>query len=271
MVAAHRVAATVAQGVHGRRRVGQGDTFWQFRRYQTGDAIDQIDWRQSAKTQHAYIRENEWEAAQSVWIWRDGSPSMNYRSRDDIPTKGERAAVLALALASLLVRGGEQVALLGDNIPPSSGRAVLNRLAISLSRPAPDAARSLPLVEPLPRHARIVLIGDFLSPVEELERIVRGYAGRGVSGHLVQILDPAEDALPFRGRIRFAGLEGEGDTLLGRVESVRGDYLDLLRAHRAALSDLVRGIGWTFGFHLTERPPESALLALHRVLTEKPV
>ena len=267
MVAAHRVAATVAQGVHGRRRVGQGDTFWQFRRYQPGDSTEQIDWRQTAKTQHAFIRENEWEAAQSVWIWHDRSPSMNYRSRSELPTKGERAAVLALALASLLVRGGEQIALLGDNIPPSSGRAVLNRFAVALSRPV-EESRSLPLVEPLPRHARVVLIGDFLSLPEELERIVRGYAGRGVSGHLVQVLDPAEDALPFRGRVRFAGLEGEGDTLLGRVESVRSDYLGLMSAHRAALSDLARGIGWTFAFHLTERPPESALLALHRVLTE---
>lgn len=270
MVAAHRVAATVFQGVHGRRRVGQGDTFWQFRRYQPGDAIDQIDWRQSGKTQHTYIRENEWEAAQSVWIWRDGSPSMRYRSRADLPTKGERASVLALALASLLVRGGEQVALLGDHIPPSAGRAVMNRLAVSLSR-TPTESRSLPLVEPLPRHARVVLIGDFLSPPEELERIVRGYAGRGVSGHLVQVLDPAEEALPFSGRVRFAGLEGEGDTLLGRVEAVRSDYLGLMSAHRAALSDLARGIGWTFLLHLTERPPKSALLALHRVLTENPV
>ena len=80
LVAAERVAATVAQGVHGRRRVGQGETFWQFRQYQPGDAASRIDWRESAKSQRLYVRETEWEAAQSVWLWRDGSASMDYTS-----------------------------------------------------------------------------------------------------------------------------------------------------------------------------------------------
>ena len=98
LVAAERVAATVAQGVHGRRRVGQGETFWQFRQYQPGDAASRIDWRESAKSQRLYVRETEWEAAQSVWLWRDASPSMDYSSAGISavrwPTKGERAELL---------------------------------------------------------------------------------------------------------------------------------------------------------------------------------
>ncbi|MEE8544373.1 MAG: DUF58 domain-containing protein, partial [Alphaproteobacteria bacterium] len=50
LVAAERVAATVAQGVHGRRRVGSGETFWLFRGYQPGVSATMFDWRQSAKT-----------------------------------------------------------------------------------------------------------------------------------------------------------------------------------------------------------------------------
>src|SRR4051794_9702897 len=113
LVAAERVAATVAQGVHGRRRVGTGETFWQYRRYEPGDSAARIDWRQSAKTQPVYVRENEWEAAQSVWLWHDRSDSMNWRSTPHLPTKGDRAALLLMAVACLLVRGGERVALLG--------------------------------------------------------------------------------------------------------------------------------------------------------------
>src|SRR3954451_5604219 len=86
LVAAERVAATVAQGVHGRRRVGTGETFWQYRRYEPGDSAARIDWRQSAKTQPVYVRENEWEAAQSVWLWHDRSDSMNWRSTPHLPT-----------------------------------------------------------------------------------------------------------------------------------------------------------------------------------------
>lgn len=267
MVQADRVATTVAQGVHGRRRVGQGDTFWQFRRTQPGDPAHSVDWRQSAKSRFTFVRENEWDAAQSVWIWRDTSASMNYRSAAELPEKQERVAVLALALASLLVRGGEQVALLGTGAPPSNGRAVINRLAehIALER---DPGLSLPDPEPLPRYGRLVLFGDLLSPVEEITNIVRSFAARGVAGHLVQVLDPAEETLPFRGRVRFEGMEGEGDALIGRVEMVREDYAALMRAHRSALSGLARSYGWSFTTHHTDKPPESVLLALHQHLSE---
>src|SRR5271157_6489618 len=105
LVAAERVAATVAQGVHGRRRVGQGETFWQFRQYEPGDSAQRIDWRESAKSQRLYVRETEWEAAQSVWLWRDASPSMDYASSPGTPTKRQRADLLLVALAALLVRG----------------------------------------------------------------------------------------------------------------------------------------------------------------------
>jgi uncharacterized protein (DUF58 family) len=120
MVEAERVATTVAQGVHGRRRVGTGETFWQFRQYQPGDPVPRIDWRESAKSMRLYIRETEWEAAQSVWLWRDGSPSMDYASRPELPTKRTRVDLLLLALAALLIRGGERVALLGTGVPPAS-------------------------------------------------------------------------------------------------------------------------------------------------------
>ena len=115
LVAAERVATTVAQGVHGRRRVGQGETFWQFRQYEQGDAAARIDWRESAKSQRLYVRETEWEAAQSVWLWRDASTSMEYSSAEYLggtwPTKRDRGELMLVALASLLVRGGERLTL----------------------------------------------------------------------------------------------------------------------------------------------------------------
>lgn len=269
MVAAERVAATVSQGVHGRRRIGQGETFWQFRRYQSGDSAQLIDWRQSAKSQPLYVRETEWEAAESVWLWRDGSASMRYRSGGDYPTKTDRADLLLLALASLLVRGGEHMALLGSGKAPAAGRAALGEIVASLaSGQTRDDNASLPVFEPLPRYARIVMIGDFLSPLDEINSIIGGFAGHGVRGHLLQVLDPAEETFPFTGRIHFEGPENEGDLIIGRVESVRRDYTDAMNAHRRGLETLVRHAGWTFATHRTDRPPESALLALYLVLSQ---
>ena len=160
LVAAERVAVTVAQGVHGRRRVGQGETFWQFRQYQPGDAAARIDWRESAKSQRLYVRETEWEAAQSVWLWRDASASMEYSSADYLagaewPTKRDRAELLLVALASLLVRGGERLSLLGSGIAPMNGRVALTRITELISRD-PSQSDSLPAFEPLPRAGQLV-------------------------------------------------------------------------------------------------------------------
>lgn len=268
LVQAERVASTVAQGVHGRRRVGQGETFWQFRQYQPGDPASRIDWRESGKSQRLYVRETEWEAAQSVWLWRDGSASMDYASSRDVVTKRERADLLTLALASLLLRGGERVSLLGSGIPPSYGRAVMTRLALQLDRDA--AGNSLPGFEPLPRHGHLVLIGDLLAPLEEIHRLVARYAAAGLKGYLLQVLDPAEETLPFAGRVRFEGLEREAPLLISRVETIRGDYAEKLAHHRAGLAALARAAGWNFGTHRTDRPTTTALLALYNALAAEP-
>lgn len=271
LVGAERVAATVSQGVHGRRRVGQGETFWQFRRYDFGDSTQLIDWRQSAKSQPIYVRETEWEAAQSVWLWRDGSPSMSYQSSKDLPTKVERANLLLLALTSLLVRGGEQVALLGTGMLPSSGRGVLVRLWSMIEAQDKEAKTphdSLPAFEPLPRYGRVVMIGDLLSPLDEIRDAISAFADHGVRGHLLQVLDPAEETLPFSGRVRFDGMEGEGDVLIGRVEAMRDEYRSELARHNDGLQALADSAGWSYAIHHTDRSPEAALLALYLVLSQ---
>ena len=274
LVAAERVAATVAQGVHGRRRVGQGDTFWQFRQYQPGDMASRIDWRESAKSQRLYIRETEWEAAQSVWLWRDASASMDYTSAGYVagggwPTKRDRAELLLVALASLLVRGGERLTLLGSGVAPINGRVALSRLVQLIERAAGEDAISsgLPAFEPLPRAGQLVLIGDFLAPLDQVNAAVGRFAGAGLKGHLLQVADPAEEDLPFAGRVRFAGVEERDEIVISRVETVREDYAERFRRHREGLAAVTRAFGWTLGYHRTDRPPHLALLALHAALS----
>jgi uncharacterized protein (DUF58 family) len=275
LVAAERVAATVVQGVHGRRRVGQGDTFWQFRQYQPGDAAARIDWRESAKSQRLYVRETEWEAAQSVWLWRDASRSMTYSSAEYVtdgnwPTKRDRAELILVALASLLVRGGERMSLLGSGLAPMSGRIALSRIVELVERAASASANEdsgLPAFEPLPRAAQLVWIGDFLAPLEATNAAVARFAAAGLKGHLLQIVDPAEEDLPFAGRVRFEGVEEAEVLTVSRVESLRTDYAERFRRHRDGLAAIARGVGWTLGFHRTDRPPHLALLGLHAALS----
>jgi len=274
LLAALKIADTVAAGLHGRRRSGPGDAFWQYRPYQWGDNARSIDWRRSARSDPVYVRENEWEAAQTVWLWRDDSPSMRYASRADLPEKEERATLLLLASAALLLRASEQVGLLQPGSRPLRGRTALNRIAEELttgsSAAGPEVVSSLPPATVLRRHSQVVLFGDFLAPLGEIERSLAGFAAQGVRGHVVQILDPAEEALPMRGRVRFEGMEGEGDLLVSRVNRLRPGYQARIAAQKDGLRALARRLGWTSSLHHTDRPPQTALLALQVVLSLRP-
>lgn len=273
MVAAERVAATVAQGVHGRRRVGQGDSFWQFRPFLPGDEARRIDWRQSAKSDRAFVRETEWEAAQTVYLWADASASMRWRSRAATTEKRERAELLLLALASLLLRGGERVVLLRQDSRPLSGRVGLERLASDLALAAPGEAKEdasgMPPRLALPRYARVVLFGDFLAPLTDIQAEIGRLAAVPVTGHVLQVLDPAEALLPYAGRVRFEGLEQEAPLLIPRVDTLREAYAERLAAQQDGLRAICGAAGFGFGVHRTDHAPEVALLALYAALAQK--
>ena len=269
MVAAQRVAETVSPGAHGRRRVGLGESFWQFRSYQTGDTLDRIDWRQSAKGDRLYIRETEWAAAQTVWLWRDSGAGMDYRSHSRLPTKRERAELLLMALASLLVRGGERIGLMGGGRLPGSGKAALGAILAGLAQDTPLAA----VERAAQRHATLVLFSDFLDPIDDIVRALDRIAAPGVAGQMVQVLDPAEATLPFAGRVKFREMQEnpppDGDALIPRVEAIRIAYLDALKRQQEALEALARSRGWEFMVHLTGDRPEEPLRTLHTRLTAR--
>jgi len=279
VVAARRIAANVAFGAHGRRRPGTGESFWQFRRYESGDPARSIDWRRSARAHTLYVREREWAVAATVRLWCDTSASMDYASNDALPTKSGRATLLLLALASLLLRGGERVALLGQAGAALTGQFALPQLAERLTEAARQAGDGdstdghapppigLPIASALPAATESVLIGDFLDDMTEIESRVAIFAAMGVRGHLLQVLDPAEVLLPFSGRTRFKGLENEGTLLVGRAEALQEPYRRRMAARSEGLTHLARRHGWTHALHRTDQRPETALLALTMALT----
>lgn len=265
---AERVALTVHQGTHGRRRPGPGETFWQFRAYESGESASNIDWRQSARSQQLFVRELEWEAAQSVWIWLDQSPSMGFRADAKRPFKADRAIVLALALTALLTRAGERVALLGSGRRPAHGRFGQSRFFEDLANSLQSPAVLPPAIE-LPSHARIVLISDFLSPPEDTLDRLRFFANQGSRAVSLQINDPVEEDLPFDGRVLFEGVENDGNALFGQVSSVRERYRQLFSAQRETLRSEHARQGWTFGVHRTDASAPAGLMFLHQALGAK--
>ncbi len=268
-VSAREAAASVMHGVHGRRRSGVGEAFWQFRPFTTGESASRIDWRRSARDDRTYVREREWEAAQTVWLWVDRSPSMDFASDLALATKADRALVLGLATADLLVRGGERVALLGLG-RPLAARNIVDRFAEALAGPdgARAAAADLPPPEPLPARSRALLVGDFLSNTADVVGRIASLGAAGALGHVIAVSDPVEDTFPFAGHVEFADTDGPAKLRLGQAATLRDTYLGKLAAHRARIADACGRQGWSFALHRTDRPATEALLRLATLLAD---
>jgi uncharacterized protein (DUF58 family) len=213
-----------------------------------------------------FVREREWEAAHTVWIWIDLSPSMFFRSRLAAVSKAERAVVLAMALATLLCEGGERVGVPGF-MEPRSRRNVAGAIMETIAR-AVRSFKGFP--DPESRfnaHSEIVIFSDFLEPQAALADAFGAIARQGVRGQIVQILDPAEESLPYRGRIEFEDSESGARYVAERAEALRPDYKSKLAAHKAAIALHAARCGWTYFLHHSDGPAVEALLPLHMHLS----
>jgi uncharacterized protein (DUF58 family) len=258
---ARRVASTVIHGLHGRRRAGPGENFWQYRRFVNGEPASNIDWRRSARDDNLYVREREWEASHTIWLWADRSPSMDFNSHLTEWSKLDRALVVSFALAEVLVQGGERVGI-PDIMRPSSNRNIIEKMAQAIVHDTSERPSLPPNFAPAP-FSEVLLLSDLWSPVSEFRRTIGQLAANGARGHVVQVVDPAEESFPYMGRVEFVEPEGLGSITAGRAETWRSEYHTLVANHRTALRAECEQFGWTFTVHRTDRGPTELLFALH--------
>lgn len=262
---AEQLAGTVLLGEHGRRRSGMGDDFWQYRPLRDGDSYRMIDWRRSARGDAQFVREREWQIAQSVMLWLDQGASMRYASDKRGVTKADRARLLTLAAAILLLRAGERVGLTGATLPPRSGNVQVMRLAEAFSSDQPEDF-SEPEARGMLPHSRAMFVSDFMGELAPVEAALTKAADRGVRGVLLQVLDPAEESFPFEGRTIF---ESVGKTLAYetlKAGELREKYLSRLAERKDRLSQLCRLTGWQYTCHHTGDSAQSALLWIYRAM-----
>lgn len=268
LVEAERLVQALAIGVHGRRRSGVGETFWQYRTAQPGDNLGQIDWRRSARSDRLFVREMEWEAAESVLLWCDRARSMDFRSDSIGWTKADRARLLALAVAVLLNRGAERFGLLGTEAErPRTGETQLMRIAARLSARETNAADfGAPPHGLMPKAGKAVFFSDFMGPRDAVFPSLLNAAGQGTGGIFVMILDPVEEEFPFHGRTRFESVAQTVRHETDQANSLRNAYLQRLEERRSDLAEVARRAGWQLIHHRTDESPRKALLQLHAFL-----
>jgi len=266
LVAAEHLANSALPGAHGRRRAGSGAEFWQFRPAGASDGMARVDWRRSGRGDDAFVRETEWQAARAVTLWVDDGAAMSYSGARARPAKAARAQLLAMALALVLLRGGERVGLARSDHPPRAGKAQAIRLALTLAAGATAGEHALPDLSATPSGGHAVLFSDFLGDPAPVEAALRHAASRNMRGLLVQVLDPVEEAFPFDGRTRFESMSGHLSFETLRAGDLRTAYRDRLAARKDLLSALARHADWQFTTLHTDSPAAAGLSWLYHAL-----
>lgn len=266
LVAADHLANSALPGAHGRRRAGTGAEFWQFRLAGPSDGPTRIDWRRSGRGDEVFVRETEWQAARAVALWVDHGAAMGYSGGKDRPSKAARAQLLALALALVLLRGGERVGLAHPDFPPRPGRSQAERLALALSTTPGAQEHAAPDLGASPVGGHAVLFSDFLGDTAPVEAALRLASSRNMRGLLVQVLDPAEEGFPFDGRTRFESMSGHLSFETLRASDLRAAYRDRLAARKDLMAGLARHAGWQFTTLHTDSPAATGLSWLYNAL-----
>jgi len=258
---ARRIAANVIHGLHGRRRAGTGESFWQYRRFVSGEPSQNVDWRRSARDDHLYVREHEWEAAHTVWVWPDRSASMAFASRQARDSKLERALIVTFALAELLVAGGERVGIPGL-MNPTASRNVIDKMAQAILHDDATRASLPPSFVPSAR-SEVVVLSDFWSDIAGIRAMLAGLSASGAHGTLLQVVDPAEETFPYSGRVEFVEPEDGRAITAGRAERWARDYIARVALHRDQIRGETSTLDWLFSTHTTDRSAAELLLFLH--------
>ncbi len=255
---AERAAMSVLHGDHRQKKPGSGERFWQFREYNPSDRPQDIDWRQSGKTDRVFIRQREWQTSQSIYLWCARGRNMDFASAKNLPRKIDTARIFTLALAILGTHAGEQVGMLGGSGRGRSENA-LQRITAQLMEPGEE---SLPSARDTRQDSRLFAIGDFLDPADHVRRTIESFAS--VNGTLIQILDPAEIELPYEGRIIFEDAAQADHEKIDNVGAVREEYRARIAAHIEALKQACTVSGWDYFLHRTDRPVRDTLLKIRQ-------
>lgn len=259
---AEKLAHTMSAGLHGRRKAGPGETFWQHRPYTFGDPVSAIDWRQSARTpERLHVRQNEWESAASIWFWLDGSKSMDFCSEYSTVTKRRRADIIAVALSILLTQAGEKVGLMGQKATAFHGRNGPSKFLETLTISSLQDTSSIPPVHSVKSNSRTIFISDFYTEYDVIEASIIQQIGSTSKGLLIQIIDPLEEDFPFTDRVEFSDMESTEKILIGRANAIADDYRRSFRNHQEKLKKLCQKISWTFVQHRTDDDASDALQA----------
>jgi len=254
-------------GIHRSPYHGFSVEFTEYRQYTPGDDPRYLDWRVFARSDRYFIKKFEDETNLRCHLLADKSRSMAFGSLNY--SKANYAATLAATIAYFLYLQGDAVGLLTfdegirEFLPARHRTGHLRRLMLALERPAGGLTTDLgaPLkriVEIVRKRGLMIILSDFLVPLERLEQDLIALVACGHEVVVFQVLDPAELELQFESAAMFEDMES-GRTVFIDPGAARKEYAQKLEAHCTALHAVCRRLGIACHRLDTSRPLELAL------------
>lgn len=254
MIQAERICQNVIHGTHSQRKSGSGENFWQFKPYHSSDRPQDIDWRQSARTDGVLVRQKERQATQKTYLWCAGGASMDFSSSPHQLSKQNCAHILAMASALLLRRGEEHIGVWGTPVTGKSdhhmeviGHALLSSSEENDCLPNVDSFRP-------PQNSSAIIFSDFLNEIKYLNSFFNSISELYNGITLVHILDPMETELSYSGRVEFQNpiVSNSPPILIDHVPSVSDSYKARIDRHISDIQTLCTQYGWNYCFHRTD-------------------
>ena len=265
-----RVAGGDGFGQHRSRSRGAGLEFAQYRPYEPGDELRQVDWKLYARSDRFFVREAERDSPLTACIVIDATASMGQAGATH-GTRLEAACVLAACAIELALRQGDRfgLAVVGGAqglqlVPAGLGprqrdRCLLALQGLQAQGAWPEPSRLRPLWERLATGHLVLVLSDLFDEACAALMENLSAARREVLG--IQLLTDEERDFPFQGGHRFldpeTGLERTSDGAAARTDFLRrfGEAQAALRARLASAG--VRSVA-----HVADRPADEALRAL---------
>lgn len=271
LLRADKLANILHTGSHGRKKSGLGERFWQFRGYHHGDDIKRIDWRQSAKSDALYIRQSEWEAAQTALFWLDTRKSMFVKSKPSLFSKYEAACLIASTLALATIKAGENIFNLNAPEVPANHTA---KTCHQHARYWLSAEESKDIVLPhltIPKSLKngcAIILSDGWDDLNEIGHMLKNLRQKCDKVLFIQIHDPIELNLDLSGAIEFEDFSKTDTSLFQNVTDIRSAYKDRVREHLNAFAKMCHTLNVNHIHACTDRDITKTLEQAWRILSE---
>jgi uncharacterized protein (DUF58 family) len=262
-------------GLHRSPYHGFSVEFTEYRQYVPGDDPRYLDWRLYARSARYYVKRFEDETNLRCHLVLDHSRSMGFGTLGY--TKADYARTLAATLAYFLTTQRDAVGLIrfaegiDHYIPARYRHGQFRRLVLALdSEPTGKATNLIDCLEEtaarLNKRGLIVLLSDFLVPLDNLEKQLAYLRAGRHEVAVFQILDPAEIAFEFREAMQFHDLES-GRELYVDPASIRKQYRERIEKHLAGVDAACQKLGCDVARLTTDTPLEKALSDFLRTRT----